>query len=44
MEIGLTVDFFVLEPDVIDYIQNDNISWEGEPLEKLSREQKYFCV
>ena len=31
--------FFVLEPDVIDYIQNDNTSWEGEPLEKLSREQ-----
>jgi glucose-1-phosphate cytidylyltransferase len=31
--------FFVLEPDVIDYIQNDTISWEGEPLEKLSKEQ-----
>ena len=31
--------FFVLEPDVIDYIQNDNTSWEGEPLEKLSKEQ-----
>jgi len=24
---------------VIDYIQNDTISWEDEPLEKLSTEQ-----
>ena len=31
--------FFVLEPDVTDYIQNDTISWEDEPLEKLSTEQ-----
>ena len=31
--------FFVLEPDVIDYIQNDNTSWEREPLEKLTKEQ-----
>ena len=31
--------FFVLEPDVIDYIENDNTSWEREPLEKLTKEQ-----
>ena len=24
---------------VIDYIKNDTISWEGEPLERLSKER-----
>ena len=28
--------FFVLEPGVLDLIEGDNTSWEGEPLEKLS--------
>ena len=31
--------FFVLEPEVIDYIENDNTVWEKEPLEQLSSEE-----
>lgn len=30
--------FFVLEPEAIDYIANDNISWEREPLEAIANE------
>lgn len=30
--------FFVLEPDVIDRIENDNSIWEQEPLRKLAAE------
>jgi len=30
--------FFVLEPEVIDYIEGDKTAWEREPLEKLARE------
>lgn len=30
--------FFVLEPVVINYIVDDNTSWESEPLEKLARD------
>lgn len=30
--------FFVLEPDVIDYIQDDTTIWEREPLERLAAE------
>ncbi|WP_226643252.1 glucose-1-phosphate cytidylyltransferase [Mesobacillus subterraneus] len=30
--------FFVCEPQVIDYIQDDNTSWEREPLEQLAKE------
>ena len=33
--------FFVLEPDVIDYIKDDNTSWEGEPLQKLTKENQF---
>ncbi len=28
--------FFVLEPKVIDYIENDKTVWEREPLERLA--------
>lgn len=28
--------FFVLEPEVIDYIKDDNTTWEKEPLETLA--------
>ena len=28
--------FFVLEPDVLDYIADDQTSWEREPLERLA--------
>ncbi len=30
--------FFVLEPEVLDYIDNDDILWEKKPLSKLSHE------
>ena len=30
--------FFVLSPKAIDYIDNDNTSWENEPLSNLARE------
>ncbi|NNN23765.1 MULTISPECIES: glucose-1-phosphate cytidylyltransferase [Pseudomonas] len=30
--------FFVLEPSVIDYIHNDAISWELEPMRNLARD------
>ena len=30
--------FFVLSPTVIDYIENDQTTWEREPLERLAKE------
>jgi glucose-1-phosphate cytidylyltransferase len=30
--------FFVLEPEVYDYIEGDNTQWEEEPMERLARE------
>ena len=30
--------FFVLEPEVLDYIEDDNTTWEKEPLENLAKE------
>lgn len=30
--------FFVLEPGVFDYIENDQTQWEREPLERLSKD------
>ena len=32
--------FFVLEPSVIDYISGDNISWEGEPLQQITKDNQ----
>jgi len=32
--------FFVLEPAVIDYIAGDPTPWEGEPMERLAREDQ----
>lgn len=32
--------YFVLNPDVIDYIAGDMTSWEAEPLDKLAHEGK----
>lgn len=32
--------FFVLEPEVLDYIEGDETVWEREPLERLAREGK----
>jgi len=28
--------FFVLEPEIFDYIENDDVPWESRPLERLS--------
>jgi glucose-1-phosphate cytidylyltransferase len=30
--------FFVLEPEVLDYIESDDTTWEKEPLETLAKE------
>lgn len=30
--------FFVLEPGIYDYIENDDTQWEKEPLERLARD------
>lgn len=30
--------FFVLEPEVLDYIEGDAIAWEREPIERLAKE------
>ena len=30
--------FFVLEPEVLDYIDDDKTQWEREPMERLARE------
>ncbi len=32
--------FFVLEPEVFNYIENDACTWEREPLEKIVREKQ----
>ncbi len=32
--------FFVLEPDVMDYIEGDTTVWEKEPLENIAKEGK----
>jgi len=35
--------YFVLEPGVFDYIKDDSIIWEQEPLEKLAQDGKLFA-
>ena len=32
--------FFILEPQVFDYIDNDNTTWEQQPLQRLSAENQ----
>ena len=32
--------FFVLEPEIFDYIKNDSTIWEGEPMEKLTKDNQ----
>jgi glucose-1-phosphate cytidylyltransferase len=34
----INAGFFVLSPRVIDYIDNDETVWEGDPLERLAQE------
>ncbi|UXM85427.1 glucose-1-phosphate cytidylyltransferase [Methanococcus aeolicus] len=35
--------FFVLEPEVINYIKDDTTIWEREPLEKLSKDDELMA-
>jgi glucose-1-phosphate cytidylyltransferase len=35
--------FFVLEPQVFDYISGDNIMWEKEPLERLTQDNQLIA-
>jgi glucose-1-phosphate cytidylyltransferase len=35
--------FFILKPDVIDLIRNDETTWENEPLFNLSKNQELFA-
>lgn len=35
--------FFVLEPQIVDYIENDSTIWEREPLERLAKEGNLFA-
>lgn len=35
--------FFVLEPQVFDYIEDDSTSWEREPLEGLARDRQLMA-
>jgi glucose-1-phosphate cytidylyltransferase len=35
--------FFVLEPGIMDYIEGDDTSWEGRPLERLAAEGQLMC-
>jgi glucose-1-phosphate cytidylyltransferase len=32
--------FFVLEPEIFDYIEGDSVAWEREPLEKLATDRQ----
>ena len=32
------VVFFVMKPEIFEYIEGDNTVWEKEPLENLARE------
>jgi glucose-1-phosphate cytidylyltransferase len=32
--------FFILEPEAIDYVEDDRTSWENEPLRNLARDAK----
>ncbi len=36
-EVWVNGGFFVLEPDIFDYIKNDSTIWEKEPMEKLTK-------
>jgi glucose-1-phosphate cytidylyltransferase len=35
--------FFVLEPEIFDYIQEDNIPWEEKPLENLAKDNQIIA-
>ena len=35
--------YFVLEPEVFDYIEGDDTQWEREPMERLARDGQLFA-
>jgi glucose-1-phosphate cytidylyltransferase len=35
--------FFVLQPDVLDYIEGDDTSWEGSPLQRLAADDQLMA-
>jgi glucose-1-phosphate cytidylyltransferase len=35
--------FFVLEPEVFDYVAGDDVMWEREPLERLARDRQLMA-
>lgn len=35
--------FFVLEPSVIDYISGNNVSWEAEPLQNITKKNELYA-
>jgi glucose-1-phosphate cytidylyltransferase len=36
--------FFVLEPEIFEYIEGDNTAWEKEPMEKLARDGQLMAT
>ena len=39
----INAGFMVIEPEVLNYIEDDFVTFEKEPLEKLAAEQMLFC-
>jgi len=35
--------FFILEPQIFDYIEGDSIHWEREPLENLTKDKQFVA-
>ncbi|MDA2989070.1 MAG: glucose-1-phosphate cytidylyltransferase [Actinomycetota bacterium] len=35
--------FFILQPDVLDYIEGDDTSWEGSPLQQLAADNQLMA-
>ncbi len=42
-DIWINGGYFVLEPGVLDYIEGDAMSWEREPLERISKDGQLFA-
>jgi glucose-1-phosphate cytidylyltransferase len=39
----INAGFFILEPQVLDYIEGDTTPWEGYPLQRLAQEQQLLA-
>lgn len=42
-DININAGFFVLEPEVMDYIIDDSTIWERDPMEKLANEKQLMA-